>query len=128
MLLILDKSQNLAELALFLTPVSQKLAVLFTQYVRLSGATTGITLNQLGSGKSVNYRGRSIFHLAFTRCKLTSPGIWQMCNRALQFRESTQIGAAILLYLERARNWPDFEPASPCTLHSPGREIYKNVD
>jgi hypothetical protein len=50
-----------------------------------------------------------------------------MCNRALLFRESTQNDAAILLNLERARNWPDFEPASPCTLRSPGREIDRNV-
>jgi hypothetical protein len=34
-----------------------------------------------------------------------------MCNRAFRFRESAQNGAAILLYLERAR--PDWEPASP---------------
>jgi hypothetical protein len=46
----------------------------------------GLTLNQPGSGKFVNYRGPFSFDLAFTRCKLTSPGIWQMCNRALRFR------------------------------------------
>jgi hypothetical protein len=61
------------------------------------------------------------------RCKLTSPGIWRMCNRALRFRfrESAQNSEAILLYLERVR--PDWEPASPRTLRSPGREIDRNV-
>jgi hypothetical protein len=48
-----------------------------------------------------------------------------MCNRALQFREFGQNGTAILLYLDRAG--PDWEPAYPCTLRSPGREIYRNV-
>jgi hypothetical protein len=83
------------------------------------------TLNQPGSGKTVNYRGPFSFGLAFTRCKLTSPGIWRMYNRALRFRESAQNGGAILLYLERVR--PDWEPTSPCTLRSPGQEIDRNV-
>jgi hypothetical protein len=80
-----------------------------------------LTLNQPGSGKTINYQGPFSFGLPFTRCKLTSPSIWQMCNRALRFRESSQNGGAILLCLERAR--PDWEPASPRTLRSPGREI-----
>jgi hypothetical protein len=84
-----------------------------------------LTLNQPGSEKTVNYRGPFSYGLAFMRCKLTSPGIWRMCNTALQFQESTQNGGAILLYLERAR--PDWEPASPRTLRSPGQEIDKNV-
>ncbi len=51
-----------------------------------------------------------------------------MCNRALWFWESAQNSAAIILYLEWARNWPNWEPASPNTLHSPGPEIDWNVD
>ncbi len=35
-----------------------------------------LTLNQPGSEMSLNYRGPFGFDLAFTRCKLTSPGIW----------------------------------------------------
>jgi hypothetical protein len=88
-------------------------------------STNALTLNQPGSAKSVNYRGPFSFGLIFTRCKLTSPGRRQMCNRALQFREFGQNGAAILLYLVRAR--PDCESASPRTLRSPGREIDRNV-
>ncbi len=65
-----------------------------------------LTLNQPGSGKSVNYRGPISFDLAFTRWKLTSPGIWLMCNRALWFQKFTQNSRAVLLYLERARNGP----------------------
>jgi hypothetical protein len=38
-----------------------------------------LTLNQPGSGKSVNYRGPFAFGLAFTRCKLTSSGNWVLC-------------------------------------------------
>jgi hypothetical protein len=83
------------------------------------------TLNQPRSGKTVNYRGPFSFGLAFTRCKLTSPGIWRQCNRVLRFRESTQNSGAILLYLERVR--PDWEPASPRTLRNPGQEIDRNV-
>ncbi len=41
-----------------------------------------LTLIQPGSGKAVNYWGPSSFDLAFTRCKLTLPSIWQMCDRA----------------------------------------------
>jgi hypothetical protein len=84
-------------------------------------AQSFLTLIQPGSGKFVNYWGPFSFDLAFTRCKLTSPGIWQMCYRALRFRESAQNGAAI--YLERARNRPDWEPTSHCTLRGPGPEI-----
>ncbi len=73
-----------------------------------------LTLNQPGSGKSVNYRGPFSFDLAFM-CKLTSPGMWQMCNRALRFWEFAQNGAAILLYLERVR--PDWE-SPPSTLYT----------
>ncbi len=86
-----------------------------------------LALIQPGSGKSVNCRGQFSFDLAFTRCKFISPGIWQMCNRALWFWESAQNSAAILLYLERVRNWPNWEPASPRTLHGPGPEIDWNV-
>jgi hypothetical protein len=84
-----------------------------------------ITLNQPGSVKSVNYRGLFSFGLAFTRCKLTSPGRRQRCNRALRFQEFGQNGAEILLYLDRAR--PDRESASPRILRGPGREIDRNV-
>jgi hypothetical protein len=48
-----------------------------------------------------------------------------MCNRALQFWESAQNGAAILFYIERAR--PDCEPASPSTLCGLGQVIDRNV-
>ncbi len=89
----------------------------------LSG--TLLTLNPPGSAKSVNYRGLFSFGLAFTRCKLTSPGRQQMCNRELRFWEFGQNGAAILLYLDRAR--PDCESASPRTLRSPEQEIDRNV-
>ncbi len=81
-----------------------------TQYTCL------LTLNQPRSGKSVNYRGPFSFDLAFTRVKVTSPGMWQMCNRALRFREFGQNGAAILLNLDRGR--PDWKPASPPTLYA----------
>jgi hypothetical protein len=86
-----------------------------------------LTLNQPGSGKSFNYWVPFSFDLDFTRCKLTSPGILQMCNKALWFRESAQNSAAILLYLERARNRPDWEPASSRTLRSPGREMLSDA-
>ncbi len=86
---------------------------------------TTLTRNQPGSGKFVNYWGPFSFDLAFTRCKLTSPGMWQMCNKALQFREFGQNGAAILLYLDRAR--PVWKPTSPRTLCGQGREIDRNV-
>jgi hypothetical protein len=46
------------------------------------------TLIQPGSGKSVNYWGLFSFELAFTWCKLISPSIRRVCNRALQFWES----------------------------------------
>ncbi len=91
----------------------------------VTGEQPDLTLNQPGAGKSVSYQGLFSFDLAFMRCKCTSPGIWQMNNRALRFWKTTQNGAAILLYLERAR--PDCEPASPCTLRGPGQEIYRNV-
>jgi hypothetical protein len=84
-----------------------------------------LTLNQPGSRKSVNFWGPFSFDIACTRCKLTSPGRWQMCSRVLQFREFSQNGVTILLYLDRAR--PDLESASPRTLHSPGREIDRIV-
>ncbi len=84
-----------------------------------------LTLNQPGSAKSVNYWGPFSFDLAFTRCKLTYPGRWQMRNRALRFWEFGQNCAALLLYLDRAT--PDWEPASPYTLCGPGQEIYRNV-
>ncbi len=53
-----------------------------------------LTLNQPGSGKCVKYRGPFCFDLAFTRCKLTSPGIFVTCHKALRFRKSAQNGAA----------------------------------
>ncbi len=40
---------------------------------------TALTLNQPGSEMSVNYQGPFGFDLAFTRCKLTSPGILRVC-------------------------------------------------
>jgi hypothetical protein len=92
---------------------------------KFDSLSMSLTLNQPGSGKTVNYQGPFSLGLPFTRCKLTSPSIWRMCNRALRFRESAQNGGAIFLCLERAR--PDWEPASPRTLRSPGREIYRNV-
>ncbi len=102
---------------------------LYTMYVEHSvhycKFHISLTLNQPGSAKSVNYRGPFSFGLAFTRCKLTSPGRRQMCNRALRFWQFGQNGAAILLYLDRAR--PDWESASPLTLCGPGREIDRNV-
>jgi hypothetical protein len=52
-----------------------------------------LTLNQPGSGKYVKYWGPISFDLAFTRCKLTSPGLCVMCHRALRFRKSAQNGA-----------------------------------
>ncbi len=70
-----------------------------------------LTLNQPGSAKSVNYWGPFSFGLAFTRCKLTSPGRWPMCNRAQRFREFGQNGTAILLYLDSAR--PTGNPPTP---------------
>ncbi len=51
------------------------------------------TLIQPGSEKSVNYQGPISLGLTFTRCQLTSPGLWQMRNRALRFRKSAQNGA-----------------------------------
>jgi hypothetical protein len=36
--------------------------------------------NSTGAGKSVNYRGPFSLDLPFTRCKLTSPGLWRVCN------------------------------------------------
>ncbi len=53
-----------------------------------------LTLNQPGSGKDVKYPGLFCFDLAFTRCKLTSPGICVVCHRTLRFRKSAQNGAA----------------------------------
>jgi hypothetical protein len=53
-----------------------------------------LTLNQPGSRKCVKYRGPFCFDLAFTRCKLTSPGICVACHRALRFQKSAQNGAA----------------------------------
>ncbi len=73
------------------------------------------TLIQPGSGKSRNYRGPFSFDLAFMRCKLTSPVIWQMCYRSLRFRKFAQNGAEI--YLERVRNRPDWKPTSPPLLY-----------
>ncbi len=75
-----------------------------------------LSLIQLGSRKSVNYQGSFSFDPAFTRCRLTSPSIWQMCTRVLRFQKSTQNGAATLLHLERARDWPEWEPTSLHTL------------
>ncbi len=43
-------------------------------------------------------------------------------NRVCQFRERAQIGAAPAVHLERARDWADWKPATPHTLHSPGPE------
>jgi hypothetical protein len=62
----------------------------------LTDAYLYLILIQPGSEKSVNYRGLFSFDLAFTRCKLTSPGIWLMRNRALRFQKSAQYGAATL--------------------------------
>jgi hypothetical protein len=53
-----------------------------------------LTLNQPGSGKCVKYQGPFCFDLAFTRCKLTSPGICVVFHRVLRFRKSAQNGAA----------------------------------
>jgi hypothetical protein len=58
-----------------------------------------LTLIELGSRRTVKYRGPFSFDLAFTR----SPGICVVCHRVLWFREFAQNGAAPLFLLERAR-------------------------
>ncbi len=86
--------------------------------VRLSSCgfkVADLTLNQLGSGKSVNYRGPFGFGLAFTRCKLTSPGIWGVCIEHCGFRESAQNGAATLI----GPLWKSKRPARLRTHHPP---------
>jgi hypothetical protein len=72
-----------------------------------------LTLNQPGSGKYVKYRGPISFDLAFTRCKLTSPGICVVCHRALRFRKSAQNSAAPAIQKERER-----ERARPHALYA----------
>jgi hypothetical protein len=62
-----------------------------------------LTLILPGSRKSVNYWDSFSFELAFTRCKLTTPSIWQECNKALRFQKSAQNGAATSKHLERVR-------------------------
>jgi hypothetical protein len=70
---------------------------------------------------SVTYWGPFGFDLAFTRCKLTFPGIWGVCMyRALRFWESAQNGAATLIHSQTenplpphstrpgTRNWSEF--------------------
>ncbi len=76
-----------------------------------------LTLIQLGSGKSINYQGPFSFDLAFTRCKLTSPGIWQMCKRALRFQESTQSGCGNITTLRKSERPARLRTTSPalCT-------------
>jgi hypothetical protein len=56
-----------------------------------------------GSRKFGNYWGPFSFDLAFTRCKLTSPGLRKVCNRVLQFRKSAQNGGTTTVHIERAR-------------------------
>jgi hypothetical protein len=84
-----------------------------------------LTLNQPGSGKDVKFRGPFCFDLAFTRCKLTSPGICVVCHRALRFRKSTQNGAApAMRERERARLRTRHPPHST----RPAAETDWNVD
>jgi hypothetical protein len=70
-----------------------------------------LTLNQPGSGKTINCQGPFSYGLAFTRCKLTSPSFWRMCNRALQFRKSAKNGGAICCTLKE--QGPTGNPPTP---------------
>jgi hypothetical protein len=58
-----------------------------------------LTLIELGSRRTVKYRGPFSFDLAFTR----SPDICVVCHRGLWIWEFAQNSAAPLLLLERAR-------------------------
>ncbi len=51
------------------------------------------------------------------RCKFTSPDIWQVSNRAKQFREFAQNGAVTSVNLERAEEWARLRTHCPRTLY-----------
>jgi hypothetical protein len=62
-----------------------------------------LTLIKPGSGRTVKNPGPLSFDLAFTRSKLTFPGISIVCNRALRFWEFAQNSAVPAVQLESAR-------------------------
>jgi hypothetical protein len=87
-----------------------------------------LTQNEPRSGKSVKCRIPFSFDLAVTRCKFFSPGIWQVCNRAMQFWKSALNGVARSVHWERVRQWAQLRTCHPRILHGPGPDIDWNVD
>ncbi len=67
----------------------------------------------MGSGKSIEYWCPFSFDLAFTRCKLTSPDIWKLCNRAVRFKICQEWCGNISTLRKSKRARPNENPPTP---------------